>query len=94
MAGDGGFLWLVGNLLHAVDAGFDYNATAIGMQSIDDGEQRYVEQRRNQKGEPERIGIIETAYNDWREDVGQRNSADLRDLSSEHDQGAWGPGFF
>ena len=75
--GDGGFLWLVGNILSTVDSGFDYQASAIGTGSVDDGEYRYVESRRNNKGEREYIGVIET-YRAWQRD--NRNVNDLRDL--------------
>lgn len=92
VAGDGGFLWLVGNILGAVDSGFSYQDTAIGMQSRDDdgSEQRYVESRTNLKGERNHIAIVETRYEDWRND--QQNVRDIHSLNDPYDHGAWGPG--
>lgn len=83
-AEDGGFMWLVGSILSGLDAGFDYGQSAMGTGSWEDGQYRYVESSRNDKGERGFLGIVETPYQDWRDD--NRNVRDLRDLY-EPDQG-------
>lgn len=85
---DGGFLWLVGSILGAVDSDFDYGATTMGMQTHDERETRYVESRRNHKGELNHTAIIETRYNEWRDD--NRNVRDIRELNDPYDNGSQG----
>jgi len=82
-AEDGGFLWLLGNILSAVDEGF-HSSSWMGVQSQDSTERRTTISHRNDKNERQNIGVVETNYNHWREDVGRRNQQDLRELNDPH----------
>ena len=84
-ADEGGFLWLLGNILSAVDEGF-HSSSWMGVQNQDDTERRTTISHRNDKGERQNIGVIETQYNHWREDVGWRNTRDIQELN-DRDQG-------
>jgi hypothetical protein len=90
MAKDGGFLWLVGHILQAVDSDFSYEETVMGVGTRDETETRYIETRYNQKGESNSIGIVETRYNDWHADRGVRNTREIQELNDpDQSRGGW-----
>ena len=91
---DGGFLWLVGSILGAVDADFDYDDTSVGMIASEDGKKHdYIEPRYNHKGERNTIVITSTPYNQWREDSGRVNTQDIQQFDdpfgTEPGVGGW-----
>jgi hypothetical protein len=94
MAGD--FFWLIGKVLGAVDAGFDYDRQVYAAAyEHDESRNVFIQDQVNDKNprERNRITIVETPFQDWNESVGRENFRELRSMNDDPYDG-YGPGGF